>query len=79
MIIAVMSWQIKQRHSTLEGKFTKVVKFSVNYIIILVSPSGDRMVLSYGVGVKVVNCKTGRVAGHLEEVRYGHNMIYCHY
>ena len=38
------------------------------------------MVLSCGVGVKVVNCETGRVAiaGHLEEVRYGH-MIYCHY
>ena len=36
------------------------------------------MVLSCGPGVKVVNCETGRVAWHLEEVRYS-DLVFIDY
>ena len=34
------------------------------------------MVLSYGVGVKVVNYETGQIAWHLEEVRYSDHVFF---
>ena len=42
----------------------------INVCFCQLSPGGDHVVLSCGPGVKVVNCETGRVAWHLEEVRY---------
>ena len=36
----------------------------------VVESQWDHVILSCGPGVKVVNCETGRVAWHLEELRY---------
>ena len=41
--------------------------------------SGDHVILSCGVGVKVVNCETGQVAWYLEEVRYSDHVFFVYH